>query len=38
MKGMKQLVVAEKMEDGDSQIIGKLKIDFKVYKKYVSFL
>ena len=37
MKGMKQHIAVKKMEDGDSQIIGKKKMDFKVYKKYVSF-
>ena len=36
MKGMKRTVAAKKMEDGDSGIIGKKKMDFKVYKKFVS--
>ena len=36
MKGMKRTVAAKKMEDGDSGIIGKIKMDFKVYKKFVS--
>ena len=36
MKGMKRTVAAKKMEDGDSGIIGKKKMDFKVYKKIVS--
>ena len=38
MKGMKQHVAAKKMEDGNSQIIGKKKMDFKVYKKYEFFM
>ena len=33
MKGMKRHVAAKKMEDGDSGIIGKKKMDFKVYEK-----
>ena len=33
MKGMKRHVAAKKMEDGDSGIIGKKKIDFKAYEK-----
>jgi hypothetical protein len=33
MKGMKRTVAAKKMEDGDSGIIGKKKMDFKVFKK-----
>jgi len=33
MKGMKRTVAAKKMEDGDSGIIGKKKMDFKVYEK-----
>ena len=37
MKGMKQHVAAKKMEDGDSQIIGKKKMDFKVYEKICEF-
>ena len=37
MKCIKWHVVAKKMEDSNSQIIGKKKMDFKVYKKYVSF-
>jgi len=35
MKGMKRTVATKKMEDGDSGIIGKKKMDFKVFKKYV---
>jgi hypothetical protein len=38
MKGMKRHVAAKKMEDGDSGIIGKKKMDFKVYEKFVSCL
>ncbi len=30
---MKRTVAAKKMENGDSGIIGKKKMDFKVYKK-----
>ena len=37
MKGMKWHVAAKKMEDGDSQIIGKKKMDFKVYEKICEF-
>ena len=37
MKGMKRHVTAKKMEDGNSQIIGKKKMDFKVYKKICEF-
>ncbi len=33
MKGMKRHVAAKKMEDGDSGIIGKKKMGFKVYEK-----
>ena len=33
MKGMKRTVAAKKMEDGDSGIIGKKKMDFKVFEK-----
>ncbi len=33
MKGMKRTVAAKKMEDGDSGIVGKKKMDFKVYEK-----
>jgi hypothetical protein len=33
MNGMKRHVAAKKMEDGDSGIIGKKKMDVKVYKK-----
>jgi len=33
MKGMKPTVAAKKMEDGDSGIIGKKRMDFKVYGK-----
>ncbi len=33
MKGMKRIVAAKKMEDGDSGIISKKKMYFKVYKK-----
>jgi hypothetical protein len=33
MKGMKRHVAVKKMEDGDSGIIGKKKMDFKVYEK-----
>ncbi len=33
MKGMKRTVAVKKMEDGDSGIIGKKKMDFKVYEK-----
>ena len=33
MKGMKRTVAAKKMEDGDSGITGKKKMDFKVYEK-----
>jgi hypothetical protein len=33
MKGINRHVAAKKMEDGDSRIIGKKKMDFKVYKK-----
>ena len=36
IKGIKRTVAAKKMEDGDSGIIGKKKMDFKVYKKFVS--
>ena len=32
MKGMKRTVAAKKMEDGDSGIMGKKKMDFKVYE------
>jgi hypothetical protein len=38
MKGIKGHVAAKKMEDGDSGIAGMKKMDFKVYKKYVSCL
>ncbi len=33
MKGIKRHVAAKRMEDRDSEIIGKKKMDFKVYKK-----
>ncbi len=33
MKGIKQHVAAKKMDDGDRGIIGKKKMDFKVYEK-----
>ena len=33
MKGMKRTVASIKMEHGDSGIIGKKKMDFKVYEK-----
>ena len=33
MKGMKRTVATKKMEDGDSGIIGKKKMDFKVFEK-----
>ena len=33
MKGMKRTVAAKKMEDGDTGIIGKKKMDLKVYEK-----
>jgi hypothetical protein len=33
MKGMKRTVAAKKMEDGDIGIIGKKKMDFRVYEK-----
>jgi hypothetical protein len=33
MKGIKRHIAAKKMEDGDSGIVGKKKMDFKVYKK-----
>jgi hypothetical protein len=33
MKGMNQTVAAKKMEDGESGIVGKKKMDFKVYEK-----
>jgi hypothetical protein len=33
MKGMKRTVAAKKMEDRDSGIMGKKKMDFKVYEK-----
>ena len=33
MKGMKRTVAAKKMENGDSGIVGKKKMDFKVYEK-----
>jgi hypothetical protein len=32
MKVMKRTVAAKKMEDGDSGIVGKKKMDFKVYE------
>ena len=38
LKGIKRHVAAKRMEDGDSEIVGKKKMDFKVYKKYVSCL
>ena len=37
MKGMKWHVAAKKMEDGNSQIIGKKKIDLNVYEKICEF-
>jgi len=33
MKGMKRHVATKKMEDGDSGIVGKKKMDFRVYEK-----
>ena len=33
MKGLKRHVASKKMESGDSQIVGKKKMDFKVYEK-----
>ena len=33
MKGLKRHVASKKMESGDSQIVGKRKMDFKVYEK-----
>ncbi len=33
MKGMKRTVAAKKMANGDSGIVGKKKMDFKVYEK-----
>jgi hypothetical protein len=33
MKGMKRHVAAKSFENGDSGIIGKKKMDFKVYEK-----
>jgi hypothetical protein len=33
MKGIKRHVAAKMMEDGDSRIVGKKKMDFKVYEK-----
>ena len=36
MKGMKQHVAAKKMEDSNSQVIGKKKMDFKRYEKIFS--
>ncbi len=36
MKGMKRTVAAKKMEDGDSGIVGKKKMDFKCAKKFVT--
>ncbi len=33
MKCMKRHVASVKMESGDSQIVGKRKMDFKVYEK-----
>jgi len=33
MKGVKRTVATKKMEDGDSGIIGKKKMDVKVFEK-----
>jgi hypothetical protein len=33
MKCMKRHIASKKMEFGDSQIVGKRKMDFKVYDK-----
>ncbi len=33
MKGMKQNVAMMNMEGGDCQIVGKKKMDYKVYEK-----
>ncbi len=33
MKGIKWHIAAKKVKDGDSRIVGKKKIDFKVYEK-----
>ena len=33
MKGLKQHVASTKVESGDSQIVGKRKMDFKAYEK-----
>ena len=33
MEGIKWHVAAKMMEDGDSGIVGKKKMDFKVYEK-----
>jgi hypothetical protein len=38
MKGIKRHVAAIKMEDGDSGIVSKKKMDIKVYEKNVSCL
>jgi hypothetical protein len=38
MKMINRHFAAKKMEDGDSRIIGKKKMDFKVYKKICELL
>jgi hypothetical protein len=33
MKGMKQHVASKKMESGNANMIGKQKMDYKLYEK-----